>query len=368
MKIAFVSSNFNNHILPLCDGLSSKCEFFFILINNNPSNQFDSYNREKIERDYVFNYYDEKNREFINKIIQEADAVIFGGGADAILQERKRTGKLCFVYSERLFKKGAYRRFIPSIKRVYKSRFSSPYDNLYVLSASSFLTHDLKLLGERYDRCLKLGYIPFNKKIEEVKEKSAEKLKLLYVGRLIKLKRVKDVIKACKLLDKGGVAYELNIIGDGEQRKFLEKLAKNNNNIKFLGKKDILTVFEYMCNASALIFSSNKMEGWGAVVNEAMAVGTPVICSNTVGSAKFMIIEGENGFVYKMGNVKNLAENIKKLTDKKLLEKLSINAKNTIDKVWNGEIASSRLIKVIEHILDGKDATNLYKDGPLSKA
>ena len=82
------------------------------------------------------------------------------------------------------------------------------------------------------------------------KEKSFDKLRLVYVGRLIEQKGVQDVIKS--LADCDGLLYTFDIIGDGPYRNTLELLVKNlslSKKITFLGAQDniasILLNYDY---------------------------------------------------------------------------------------------------------------------------
>ena len=83
-------------------------------------------------------------------------------------------------------------------------------------------------------------------------------------------KRIDWAIKACIQANK-----ELIIIGDGPDRKYLEKITGENSNIKFLGFVPDEETLEYYRNAQALIFSG--LEDFGLVPVEAMASGTPVL-------------------------------------------------------------------------------------------
>ena len=52
----------------------------------------------------------------------------------------------------------------------------------------------------------------------------------------------------------------------------------------------------------------SRHDGWGVVVNQAIAAGLPVICSDAVGAAADLVSNGVNGYVFPSGNVEQLAE------------------------------------------------------------
>jgi hypothetical protein len=99
--------------------------------------------------------------------------------------------KLSFLYSERFFKKGVWRRFIPSTRKAVKERILKYKNNeMYVLCASAYLPYDLELIGFPSEKCFKWGYFPECKKHDDVDALIASKKKnsLLWCGRLIDLK------------------------------------------------------------------------------------------------------------------------------------------------------------------------------------
>jgi glycosyltransferase involved in cell wall biosynthesis len=153
-------------------------------------------------------------------------------------------------------------------------------------------------------------YLKRSNMISEIK-KSLEidtAFNLLFVGRLHESKRVLDVIKAVALLD---IKINFLIVGDGLMREELDGYIKLNklNTCKILGFKNQKEIMDYYLVADAFVLSSNFLETWGLVVNEAMNFNLPIIVSNEVGCAPDLC-RSENGYVYKMGDVKTLSNRI----------------------------------------------------------
>jgi len=119
---------------------------------------------------------------------------------------------------------------------------------------------------------------------------------LLYVGRLIGLKRVDVLIEALRRLSTKRSDIGLLIVGDGAKRKSLEKLAQNLPQVFFLGFHDWKDLPRFYAAADLFVLPS-EVEQWGLVLNEAMASGLPVIATRKVGAAHDLIIEGENGYM-----------------------------------------------------------------------
>ena len=135
MKVVFVASFLNNHLLPFCQELEKRSEFCFIATEDW---QGTSFNRGAIKNHFVLNYFEEQNRDECIQRVQNADIAIFGGSSEELLRIRKKTNKLSFVYTERFFKKGSWRRFIPSTARILKKQFIENNEKLYVLCSGSF--------------------------------------------------------------------------------------------------------------------------------------------------------------------------------------------------------------------------------------
>jgi glycosyltransferase involved in cell wall biosynthesis len=116
----------------------------------------------------------------------------------------------------------------------------------------------------------------------------SDRVQLLYVGRLISLKRVDVLLQALGTL--GGTAWTLRVIGDGPERAALVDAARRAGvagNVRFLGTMDNLEVRKELARADVLVLPSH-WDGWGAVVNEALAAGTRAVCSDFCGAADLL--------------------------------------------------------------------------------
>ncbi len=114
--------------------------------------------------------------------------------------------------------------------------------------------------------------------------------------------------------------YNINLVfvGDGALRSELEDHIRKHNirNVHFAGFKNLTEMPEYYAMADIFVIPSFN-ECWGIVVNEAMCFGLPVIASDTVGSIPDLVINGENGFIYKTGDIDELAEKLNVLAKNK---------------------------------------------------
>jgi len=133
------------------------------------------------------------------------------------------------------------------------------------------------------------------------------KLLLLYVGRLTPRKGVSQILEALTQLRDPDIG--LLIVGSGSQKKELMQFCQKHNlqNIYFQGFQQQKVLPRYYALADVLVFPSSY-DVWGLVVNEALASGLYVLCSNRAGAAYDLIQKGWNGVLFDPYNVEQLAK------------------------------------------------------------
>ena len=112
-------------------------------------------------------------------------------------------------------------------------------------------------------------------------------MRLLFVGRLSRIKGVDEIIKAAE----GEENIELTIVGDGEERDYLESLVKTSK-ISFKGAQKPDQVKNEMIYSDILVMNS-ILEGKPMTIIEAMSYGMPIVTTN-VGGISELVRFGEN--------------------------------------------------------------------------
>ena len=120
----------------------------------------------------------------------------------------------------------------------------------------------------------------------------ADEIVLIYVGRLTKIKRPDRLVNSFNLAAKLNNKIRLLIIGDGELRNDLKKLA-GDLKVNFLGWRT--DVYDLM-NASDIAILTSDNEGMPITLIEAAHLGLPSI-STEVGSVADVIINGKTGYL-----------------------------------------------------------------------
>ncbi len=155
---------------------------------------------------------------------------------------------------------------------------------------------DLRLFNEVYRKTYSISYFPKNRK------------RFLYVGRYEPIKGLDTLLDAWRLLGTERKNWELHLIGSGSLRNSLVLEPG-------IVVKDFMQPYELISeisNAGCFIMPS-KGEPWGVVAQEMAAAGLPLIVSDIVGSSKYFVINGFNGYVFKNPDPIDLSNCMKRL-------------------------------------------------------
>ncbi len=172
---------------------------------------------------------------------------------------------------------------------------------------------------------------------------------VVQISRFDKWKDPEGVIKAFKLARKE-VDATLVLLGnvatddpEGEE-VYSNLIDERDERIIILSKQDSSLV-NALQRKAAVVLQKSIREGFGLTVTEAMWKGAAVVGGNA-GGIKHQIVNGENGFL--VSSIEETAERIVQLIkDKKLREKLGINAKESVKKKY---LLSSYLEKYLDLI------------------
>ena len=209
------------------------------------------------------------------------------------------------------------------------------------------------------ERCLKLGLIKDAKKniiighatdtkcFRPLKKISkSNKIILLSVGGLYKIKGHHLIIKALRKIIDSGFDAELWIVGKGYYKNYLSELAKNlgiDSKVKLLGSKNHEEL-ALIYNQSSIFVLANYQEITPAV-NEALACGKPVVVMEC-GGREFVIPDENYGLIAKRFDVDDLSNKIKKLiVDKNLAQKIANNGRQRIIKNFSVEEVARKFYK-----------------------
>ncbi|MFX0205757.1 MAG: glycosyltransferase family 4 protein [Candidatus Hodarchaeota archaeon] len=200
-----------------------------------------------------------------------------------------------------------------------EDRWLRSYSDVPVVTVSDSTKRDLEDLGFK-----KIFVVHNGLNVEplvEVPEKS-ENPSIVFVGRMKSAKRPRDVVEAFRIVREEFGDAELWMIGDGYLRRRLESEA--GPRIKFFGYVDNETKDESVRRAWVIAVPGVR-EGWGQIITDANALGTPAV-GNDVPGLRDSIRDGFNGLLVE-NSPEALADGIMRvLSEDKLRENLSRNA------------------------------------------
>ena len=224
---------------------------------------------------------------------------------------------------------------------ILENRWLKNYVNVPAVTVSDSSERDLKDLG--FDKIFIVHNGLNVEPVSDIPEKS-ERPSIVFVGRMKKIKRPGDVVEAFRIVNKKISGSELWIIGDGYLRGSLE--SKADSGVRFFGHADDETRNDLVRRAWVIAVPSVR-EGWGQVVTDANALGTPAVGYNVPG-LKDSIRDGFNGLLVEC-SPRALADGIMKvLSDEVLREDLSRNAIK-----WSRQFSWDRCAEQFLKILTG---------------
>lgn len=368
--IVMFSSFLSPHMKPLCDELYKLCDKQFLYV------ECTTLSEERRKMGYGFNEEIPYLKSLTGKLQEQielansADCVIINTGSASIdiIKQRAKQKKLTFFMSERIFKRGLLKLLDKKLWKMILSFAKYRNENAYLICLGKYVKRDFQRIFFPKNHSFKFGYFPQIKRYPKTKNQDQTK-RFVWVARMIDWKRPFFAIKTVEKLNNKGVKCTLKMLGDGilfDKVKAYVQKHKLDNIIEFSGNVDNETVRKCMAESDALLFTSNKREGWGAVANEALSSGIPVIASRSIGCVEYLIKDGFNGVLFKTHDINDAVNKIKVLSAEKY-NILSDNAYKTLD-VWNASTAAQRFMTLLEEIYKEGSPLTVFEDGPMSKA
>lgn len=131
----------------------------------------------------------------------------------------------------------------------------------------------------------------------------------LWVGRMLDLKRVGDLARACRPRpDLKRVGILLDLYGHGPEEARLRAIAEGCDSIRFHDFVPVAQVRELMRAHDVYVLPSNGYEGWGAVVSEALEEGMCVLATVESGAGATLLPPSN---LFRAGDVEALAKKLR---------------------------------------------------------
>ena len=179
-----------------------------------------------------------------------------------------------------------------------------------------------------------------------------DEVAIAIIGRLAPIKNHSFFLKVIQqLLEKGVLNIKVFIVGDGSERELIDKTA-NALNEKY-GQKIILTSWildiATFNKGMDIICLTSDNEGTPVSLIEAQASALPIV-STDVGGVRDIVLDGESGFITKLGDIETYVEKLRLLVEnEKLRVKFAAKGRDFVKSRFNYE----RL---------AKDMSNYYRE------
>ena len=377
MTFTFVSNYINHHQIPLCDALYERLGRGFAFIQTMPMEA------ERVEMGwgvaeneipYVMCLYEDEYE--CLKRIMESDVVLFGWtGREDIVMPRLQSGKTTLRVSERLYREGQWKAVSPrGLIAKYREHIRYRKENVCMLCAGAYAASDFHLIGAYPDKLFKWGYFTKLRTYGDgafaaMKPKEGP-LQIVWAGRFIPLNHPEYAVRLGAALQKNGHAFRIHMLGGGEMEAALKQEIRReglSESFVFYGYTGPEQVRDVMEKCHIHLFTSNHLEGWGAVVNEGMNSGCVEVVDARVGAAPFLIRHGENGLLYQSGSYDEMEALVFDLFENwEARRAMGRAAYETIRDMWNAEHAAAALLQFSDRLRQGKIVPE--KEGPLSPA
>lgn len=379
MKLTFVSNYINHHQIPVAEKLYEQLGDNYRFIQVEPmaeERKAMGWNADVLNLPYLKLYYESPDE--CKSLIMDSDIVVFGGVEDeTYIIPRLKAGKPVIRVSERLYREGQWKAISPrGLIKKYNDHTKYRDKNVYLLCAGAYVASDFDIVRAYPDKKFKWGYFTQAKQYdldELFKNKLShkkERVEILFAGRFLPLKHPEYALSMASYLKSRGYKFHLTVVGGGEMEDALKQWVQDKklqDVVGFKGYKTPEEVRAYMEKADIFLMTSNYLEGWGAVINEAMNSGCAVVADSKIGAVPFLLKHEETGMVYKDGNITEFMVYAERLVaDAALRRKLGENAYKKIVDMWNPEVAVERLLKLCHQILEKN--IEFFEEGPLSKA
>ncbi|WP_456324762.1 glycosyltransferase family 4 protein, partial [Desulfonauticus submarinus] len=187
---------------------------------------------------------------------------------------------------------------------------------------------------------------------EEIKESlgiDRESVVILFSGKFIPRKRPVDLLRAYKLVDFENKA--LIFVGEGKLRKEMEEFIKQNNlkNVIIAGFINQSEISEYYSVADIFVLPS-EYDPSPKALNEIMNFGMVPIVSDKIGTRFDLVEKNKNGFVFKLGDIKELADVLDKLLKDRVLRRNLSQKTIEVVKKWSFENEVSGVLEALNYL------------------
>lgn len=193
--------------------------------------------------------------------------------------------------------------------------------------------------------------------IERGAPKAGERVRLLFVGRLVAQKNLSMLLRVIHgLQERVAMPIELLLAGEGPELEPLRALAAKlgiGESVRFCGAVPRDRIVEVFAQADLFVMSSHY-EGFARVMMEAAAAALPIVTTAVSGSDE-AVVHGRTGYVVPVGALELLTERLGTLVgDAEQRRRMGLAGRDNIRKRLDPSSNTAMQLAIWEHLL-GRD-------------
>jgi len=164
-------------------------------------------------------------------------------------------------------------------------------------------------------------------------EITPQQVAFVFAAKLIARKDPMTLLRAVATMQKGEQAVVV-FLGHGELRESLEAFARDNAvQVRFAGFVNQADLPKHYAMCDVFVLPSTD-DPRGTVINEAMACGLPIVVTDRCGPVGDIVVDGDNGFVFPVGDYVALASALDRLMDAGLRTRMAQRSREIIS-TWD---------------------------------
>ena len=289
----------------LSNGILSKSGFWSLININIAQKLYADKNEVLIV--HGWGYFTHVFAIIINKLLGKQ---VWLRGENPCNQERKKP-KWVRTIKKLIFKYGLFKlvdRFL------YIGTENKEFYRYYGVPVQKLIYAPYAVNNKFFSECI--NFFPGKNALRKELNLPLDAIIILFSGKYIRKKNPMDLLKAYTQLDTPK-RKAMIMMGDGALRQEMEQFINDNKlvDVVLTGFINQTNIAKYYMISDIFVLPSGLGETWGLVLNEAMIFGLPAVVSSTVGSSADLIKHGENGYVFKEGDIDELIKNLSMLIE-----------------------------------------------------
>lgn len=179
---------------------------------------------------------------------------------------------------------------IKTLLSVYVTKFMAHYSECVLANSNYTATINRRIWGIPVNGIAYLGLDhKFLENVANIRQQTNKKRnQILFVGRLVKSKKIDRLIQALAVLTSRGVDYQFVVAGTGPEYESLKKLTEERRvKVQFLGKVPHDEIYKLYLESEVFI-SLGEAEAFGLTFIESLVSNCKILCPNTGGQVEFL--------------------------------------------------------------------------------